>query len=165
MPRNFHRRPIKVNKDMFPKVFCLHKQPQKPEDNFKSTSYYSKDKESLHLEICVPNKKFYPYTILNTSYNNIKEITIFISDGTKKAHKPDNKKDFILEINFNTDNLQNSNIKPLVIKDKDEVNVIIINDLFDFDNNNSIQKDKKSEKIIFSPEPKEDGGGVIIEGP
>lgn len=170
MPRSFYRRQINASRrSKFPKVFCLHKQPSIPEEE-KSTSYFNTDKKNIHLEICVPSKKFYPYAILNTSYKNAKEITVLISDGTTDPHKPANKKDFILEIDFDVDNLQNSNVKPLKININDIIKIVIINDFFDFENNESLndnlkEKEFESAKIIKSPEPKEDGEGVIIEGP
>lgn len=170
----------------FEDVFYLHK---KTNNTKKSTSYYSKDRKSLHIEICVPNQQFKPYTILNTSDASKKEITILVNDNTPNRYQSEtgkNKKK-ILVIDFLFENLQNSKVNPFEFKTtnpKEEIKIIVIHDMFDFisyewnENKEKITESLEDKNIdisnfgfydkdgnFFYPEPKEDGEGVIIEGP
>ena len=172
----------------FNDVFYLHKQTDSVK---KSTSYYSKDRKHLHIEICVPNTKFKPYAILNTSSNTKKEITILINDNSPNRYQTStglNKKK-ILVLDFLFDNLQNSKIHPFKFdtnNPEEEIKFIIIHDKFDFvayewNENDAIHpyvesimgmSDVENKQgfydkhgRFFYPEPKEDGEGVIIEGP
>lgn len=162
MPRKYSTKPInQARKNKYKHVFCLHDQPKQGE-NFRSNSNFKIDEQLIHLEVCVPSKKFYPYALLNTSTKQKKEVTLLISDGTKFSHLNANKKEHVLVIDFKTEEIQNSKINLLKINKGDEIQIRVINDFFDFKLDTKIENQEK-KAAFFNPEPKEDGEGVIIE--
>ena len=149
-------------------------------DNLNINDQYSFFNEQMKL-ICVkfpvPKKGYKVKSIFNVGKHR---IIIHISNGRQNPTAGRNK-DWIMSGIFSISDIINVNTNPLILKEDDELTVLVYNDDRSFDENNILDNIDEvdfnriesrprtkffiEKKFLPLPLPDEKEGGVIVEGP